>query len=276
MSVFSLQEASYFCNWTTGSPVPDGSFRQWSTMLPNGSTLTEGTSEFDRHRQLANRECDRLLFLAASHYRRAFDMQVSSGAPWAHVTLYYGAYYAAHSILGMFGAWAIKNSSAVVQVLNGTPSQQQLKVLKNPSAAQGSHQRFWAHFYATAAQLLPMVDVSHRFALQPVGGDSNWLTTTRNDVNYDTHSAVGLIASHKQQFRRSKLRTSLPGVLSTQFSVSESLLAVATQFARELELSSTAMVRLQATGGRRELVRTMISLVPAPAPSRFLRRRWMT
>ena len=67
--------------------------------------LTEGTPEFDEFRDCALRHAERHLLLAASLYRRALDLMIPSSAPWAHVTLYYGAFHAAQSFLAMFGGW---------------------------------------------------------------------------------------------------------------------------------------------------------------------------
>ena len=258
MSLLGVTEAKYFCSkfgGTIGSAA--GSFRTWSRSLGGSSVITEPSIGYDELRDLSLREVERLIFLAASQYRRSFDLQIASAASWAHVTLYYGTFYAAQALLGMFGAWDLQNQR-VLEVVNGTPGSQKFKVVKNLSAGNGSHQRFWDHYYHVVPPLSAGVDPNVRLALQPVLGSAHWLTSTRNDLNYDSFSAIRLVEQHQVRFRRSKFRTTLPGVLATQFQIMEAMLSIVTAFARQFAIAADALSLLTPVGSRRAKMKKLI------------------
>src|SRR5205809_7246035 len=105
MHVFGIAEAQHFCSsFTTRTGASQGSLEVLVRTLPRQTrTLTEGTPIFDDYRACLLRDVDRFLFLSASHYCRFHDLLISSAAPWSFVTAYYGTWFAAQAILGMFG-----------------------------------------------------------------------------------------------------------------------------------------------------------------------------
>ncbi len=189
------------------------------------------------------------------------------------MTLYYGCYYAASALLGMFGAWV--NDWALVEVQAGAPGQQELVVDRKARARSthsGSHQRFWDLFYTACSSLMPWTPSAHRFAIQPIGGSVIWQTENRNALNYDTFAAYTLMAGFQGGFRARSFPVSLPGSMSTQFRVLEALLMIARQFARQFSLQTDALANLKPIGSRQEKMRKLILDGTAHALGRRIRR----
>ena len=69
-------------------------------------------------------------------------MMVPVSAPWAQVTLYYGSFFAANAVLGIFGGWIghTQNGNIAVDVERGASGTQCVEDL---SAAEVSKQRGW-------------------------------------------------------------------------------------------------------------------------------------
>ena len=128
--MFSIQGAQHYCDQfqpvanIAQESLEDFDRRQAQTLR----YIREGTSLFEEYRACALRDTERNLFLAASHYRRALDLMVPSSSHWAHVTLYYGSWFAAHSLLGMFGCQVLSNH--VIEVAQSSPGDQRLLRLR--------------------------------------------------------------------------------------------------------------------------------------------------
>lgn len=242
MAIFGPPQAKHFCaGYTGGTGTPTASFRTYVHSFTVGKTFLEGTVDFDEYRDGVLREVERLLFLAACHYRRSFDLQTPSSSPWAYVTLYYGSYFAAQAILGMFGGWKHKKANIVIDVANPAAGAQSLVVRKRTSTYAGSHQQFWDYFYASTPPLVLWVDAPLRYSLTPLGPGPSWQIDARNDLNYDSTTALAMIGNFEVAVRYSNLRPTLPAVLRTQLVQLEGLLAVATQFAKEFQLQTDAL-----------------------------------
>lgn len=268
-------EAKHFCGGYSGSGGGVGrSFHQLTSTLPPNHTISEGTPLFDEFRDNALREIERLLFLAASHYRRSFDLQITSASSWAHVTLYYGAFFSAQAILGIFGTWKLRDKY-VLDVGNGTPGHQQFIVRKFPHTFKGPHRRFWEYFYSSVVTLSPWIDPSLQLAITPIHARPTWQIDTRNDLNYDTYQAIQLISTFQASFRSSRLRSTLPGVLGTQFEVMEGLLQLAVKFAKENGIATDALASLQPAGNRSKRVRDLVFKVPRPNLERHIKKKLM-
>lgn len=275
MPIFGISEASHFCaNYSAGAGVAAGSFRQQYGSLGVGRKFSEGTPAFAELRDCAVREVERLLFLGISNYRRSFDLLTPAASSWAHVTMYYAAYYCATSLLGMFGAWKLRGSG-ILDVSSGVPGTQFLETRTLSSSYHGSHQKFWDFFYINAAPLAPWVDPSLRFALAPFSSTVTWLIDHRNDINYDSHSACGLLATFQSSFRRSRFPSSLPGALNTQFRLTQALVAITTRFAKDLGVSTDALSLLQPAGRRKLKVRDVVLDACTPNLRRCIRRRML-
>lgn len=270
--MLAISEAKYLCSSAaTVSSTAEPSFRIWASRLRVHQSITEPSPDYDRLVGQTRRELDRLLFLGASHYRRAFDLMQPSSIAWAHVTLYYGSFYSAHALLGMFGVWALDDKK-VLSVVNGTPGTQQFKTNAGYIRGAGSHKAFWDYFYRSVAALLPLVDATLRFALEPVSSDRHWLIKSRNTINYDTQAALALGTDHQQRFRPAALRSSLPGQVGMQLAVLEGLLAIAVGFARSVGLNSDALDGLAPSGSRSDKVKSLIFDAPPTSLGRQAKR----
>jgi hypothetical protein len=273
MPLFGISEAKHFCSGYSGSPgVSAGSFRTLTESFAPGRVFSEGTRDFDELRDCSTREIERLVFLAISQYRRCFDLMIPSAASWALVTMYYGSFFAAKAILGMFGNWQL-SATRIIDVVQSTPGAQRLSVRRISSSYRGPHQRFWELFYSGVATLLPWVDSSFHYALQPVSGDVAWLIGTRNDVNYDSFLSFASITTFQSAFRRSRFPASLTGSLSTHFSVMDGLVQLTVGFAKQFDLDTDSLNSLAGSGSRPAKVRTLILDQRLPDLRRHVRRR---
>ncbi len=273
MAILDVSEAKHFCQGYQSTPgVAQGSFRTWSQGLRLNHNFTEGTPSFNEYRDISLREVERLLFLAASQYRRSFDLQLPSASNWAHVTLYYGAFFSAQSLLGAFGCWKLRNKNLVLEANNGQPGQQSFNVQQFTTTYNGSHQQFWDLFYSRIGGLAPWIDPALRIAINPVSGVRTWQIDNRNTINYDSYEALQLMVSFKSSFRKTKFRTSLPGTLSTQFFVMEALLTIASQFVQELGIATDALDVLDRSLNRRLKFKNLIISANIPNLERHVRK----
>ena len=189
---------------------------------------------------------------------------IPSSSPWAHVTLYYGSWYASRALLGMFGC-TVFSSPNVVDVSKGSPGQQELrlrKIGKKPgqqyTTFTGSHRIFWDIFYIAAQALIPMVDPRFAAVLSPIGGDPVWQIQHRNEVNYDSLIGFRLAEDFDRSFSKQGFPGCLPGVLSTQFRILETLLELVYSYANQVGLSTDALDGLGRPAPLRDKVRHLI------------------
>jgi hypothetical protein len=261
MQLFDFTEAQHFCApLTAHQPGTGQSLTAFHKGLPPKTTLLqEGTTQFDVHRVSLLNAVERWILFGVADYRRALDMFIPSNAPWAHVTLYYSSFFGANAILGMFGGWL--DHQRMVEVDQGTPGTQTFRIskrLKSPSGYRGSHKIFWDNFYeGCSSTIAPWVPTELEPAVLPVNGDRTWLTTARNQVNYDMHGAVTGVKLFDSNFNPRRLRT-LSGALGQQFEVTECMLKLAIYFATHLKVYSFAYEGL-GTGARAKLFRELVS-----------------
>jgi hypothetical protein len=273
MAIFAMPEAAHFCGGYSGAPMPaGGSFRSWTSSLSTGRVFTEGTSDFAELRDASLREAERFLFLAMCSYRRVFSLMTVSLSAWAHVTMYYSAFFAASSLLGMYGCWAL-NKNRIIDVTRSSPGAQQLTIRRWTSTYGGSHKAFWDLFYGNVSSLAPWVDLPLRGAIAPVSGDVVWQIDSRNEINYDSFAACELMRDFQQSFRRSRAVSTLPGALRTQFNIMEAMLRLTASFAKDFGLETDALDLLQPAGQRRVKVRELILQDDLPELERLVRRR---
>ena len=100
MRIFTIDGAGHYCGqFERNVGTVNQTLEEFKkTRLEGRNRINEGTALFDEYRACALRDADRCLLLAASHYRRALDLMVPSSSHWAHVTLYYGTWFAAHAL----------------------------------------------------------------------------------------------------------------------------------------------------------------------------------
>lgn len=267
MRIFGIREADYYCSsFVRSSGDAEGSIEDFrkSRLGTPGRMITEGTSLFDQYRDCSLRDVERWLFFSASQYRRSLDLMIPSSSPWAHVSLYYGSWYASRALLGMFGC-TVFSPKCIVHVSKGSPGKQELRlegIGKRPgqqyTTYRGSHQVFWDMFYTAAKSLVPMVDPRFAAVLSPVAGDVTWQIQHRNDVNYDSFIGLRLAEDFDRSFSKQAFPGCLPGVLSTQFRILEALLELAYSYARQFGLSTDALVGLGPPAHLRDKVRLLI------------------
>ena len=248
MRTFSIVGANYYCDaFVPRSGVAEKSPEEFRReRLERIGSIAEGTELFDDYRACALRDTERSLFLSASHYRRALDLMIPSASHWAQVTLYYGAWFAARALLGMFGCGVLGNH--VVHVSRSAPGEQELRVERIGSGegryyvpGGGSHRRFWEIFYRTVPSFSRFVDVEHATALSPVSSNRAWQIEQRNRVNYRTDESLSVARAFGKTFVDREFPDCLPGVLHTQYKVSEGILAVGSSFAARFGLATDAL-----------------------------------
>src|SRR5664279_1872798 len=136
MKLFDIPEAQHFCKpLTAPSPGTGQSLTSFHKQTPIRHILHEGTPEFEIHRISLLNSIERWILFGVADYRRALDMFIARNAPWAHVTLYYASFFGANAILGMFGGWL--DHERMVEVSNGTPNSQALRLLKKLHSPSG-------------------------------------------------------------------------------------------------------------------------------------------
>ena len=274
MNIFGPTEARHYCGSFGSTPgMANGSLRDYVAITLKGTTtLVEGTQGFAAYRDCSLRDVERFMFLAVSQYRRFADLMLGSSASWAYVTLYYGSYYAANALLGMFGGWV--NNRTVIDVEVNAPGQQALRISRGVKTIyQGSHRAFWECFYDAVAPLYPWADRTLGFALQPVSGSVTWQIDNRNLINYDSFAAHEFMAQFHAGFRRSKFPAALPGVLNTQYQVFEALMLLTCSFMRQFGLVTDALAGFPSGGNRRAKIRALVFEAETPNLGVRLRRR---
>ena len=250
MRLFGVNEAKHFCKgFFVGPATYSGSLKDFYRlcMEPRRSTaITEGATVFEDYRVCLLREAERSVFLSISQYRRAVDLMVQSACPWCQVTLYYGAWFAAHAILGLLGGAIFPRR--VIGVERGAIGKQTFRARKIGSGAAnentlytGSHRVFWDLFYGAVRTLRPSVDPRLSAVLSPVTGDKVWLIDRRNEVNYDMQTALDLCSQFPNATPGAALPASLPGTLGTQWGITEGLVQLASWLCGELEIATDAL-----------------------------------
>lgn len=263
--MFSLRGATHYCGSFQSRPgIAQQSledFRQ--ARLQRRSSIREGTSLFDEYRACSLRDVEGSLFLAASHYRRALDLMVPSSSHWAQVTLYYGAFFAARALLGMFGCGILNRH--VIHVSQSSPGNQELRIERIGSGPdryyvteKGSHRQFWEIFYQTVPPVQSLVDVKFAAALAPISSSNTWLIEQRNNINYKTPDSLSIAEAFGKSFTEDRFPDSLPGTLQTQYRVSEGMLGASCSFARTFGLATDALNFLNSSASFAQVVKEYI------------------
>jgi hypothetical protein len=272
MRLFGIPEAAYYCTSfasTSGDAELSLDMFQKNRLSGRRVSLVEGTSIYGAYRDCSLRESERSLFFAASCYRRSVDMMICSSAPWALVTIYYGCWYAARALLGIFGCTIF--ADMVVDVVKGSPGGQELRVRKigngldrQPTTYRGSHRQFWDLFYQAVTSLRPLVQANLVAALSPIAGDPIWLIQSRNEINYDSWHGLRLSLDFERTFSEAVFPNCLPGPLGTQFAILELLLDISYSYAMQLGLRTDALDSVGKTRTLRDKVAELVYDVTVP------------
>ena len=267
MNIFGLAEAGYYCSsFSSAGGDAEGSINDFQrNYLHSGTIIAEGTQVFQQYRDCSLRDIERSLFFAASHYRRSLDLMTLSASPWAHVTLYYGSWYASHALMGMFGCTIFGNKKLIIDVNRGTPGTQELRVRRIGTSIgqeycnlKGSHRIFWGLFYVFAQQLRPYLSARFAAALSPITGNSLWQIDTRNNVNYDSFIGINLAEDFGRTFSKNGFPGCLPGVLNTQFKILETILELIYSYAKQFNLRTDSLDLIGGPAGLDRKVRQLI------------------
>ena len=278
MRLFSLAEASHFCSNYT-QEVGDSEYKIsdfYARHLAHVTTMAEQSRRFSEYRACLLREIERNLFLSIGQYRRSLDLMLSSSSHWAFVTIYYGSWYAAQAILGLYGGRVFKKD--VIDVGVGTPGNQRLDrrrigngVGEEPTLTTGSHRNFWKIYYNSVTSLVPTIPVELTMAVSPVSANEFWQIEARNEINYETFSAIDLNNDFQAAFSATSFPASLPGPLSTQYQVAEAMIEYAFGVASSLHVATDALA-LYGTSGLKSKIRQHIYSAKAPALVRRSRK----
>lgn len=281
MRIFGQAEALHYCSLFTSQPgLAEGPIRDYFKLGLGGTNqrIREGSQQFEEFRSCSLRDVERSLFLAASHYRRCLDLAIASSASWAHVTVYYGSFYSARAILGLFGVTVL--SKKVIDVSRSSPGRQELRVRsigngrgKQPSTYSGSHRQFWDLFYMAMTPLKPQLPSNLAFGFAPVSANPIWQIEERNRVNYDPVSAIQMTEDFQSSFLPSTFPLSLPSSLTTQFRVFEALLEIAFLYSSQFGLQTDALNNLVPAGDLRTKVRELVYKPRAPGLVRMTKKK---
>ncbi len=265
MVIFDETEAQYYCqNYNSTYGVLTESINDYyQRSLTTSQNLQEGTNKFDEFRCYLMREVERNLFLSAASFNISHRLMSSGFSSWNYITLYYGAFFSARALLGMFGVY-LKTPSIAIDVSTGNVGNQSLRIrrnrqLRNISTATGSHQMFWDFFYQAISPLHTYItDAKLRFALYPISSDPYWQICNRNDINYDTIKALNIIHNFETNFEKSQFPSSLPGALNTQFLITEALTLIAFQYAKKFNIKTDALSFLSGRKERQDKIKRFI------------------
>ncbi len=248
MRLFTQAEAAhFFTNFTAESGDSQfGIDDFYDNHLRHTASVSENTQRFNQYRACLAREAERSLFLSISQYRRSLDLMMSSSAHWAFVTLYYSSWYAAQSILAMYGGRVFYQ--CVMDVGIGTPGAQRLdrrqignKIGQESVGSRGSHKVFWEIYYNSVTSLAGIVPATLTFAVNPHLNDSFWQIDLRNNYNYRTYLALDLQHDFTNSFVQATYPLSLPGNLRTMNQVAEEMLEFACLTARNVGLATDTL-----------------------------------
>ncbi|MCW5875323.1 MAG: hypothetical protein KIS85_00445 [Anaerolineales bacterium] len=276
--IFLEPEAEYFCS--NFAALGGDALLPLEDFLANKVTrkkISEGSALFNDLRDSWLREIQRLLFLAASQYVRSHDLLLTSSAYWAHVTMYYGTWYAAKALLGMFGCHI--RSRDVFEVERGDQGFQTItktQIGNGPTQIfvphGGSHQRFWHLFYSATPPIASLLEPRLSVALSGVLGNTMWLISERNDVNYKTDISFRAITQFQGSFDPNNFPASLRGTLATQYRILDLLLEVAFLFAHRFSLNTDSLSALNAGSTFGERIEQLVvnGIVPNNLNKRLL------
>jgi hypothetical protein len=251
-------EAQHFCAGFVRARTAQQSFRSWARTLSAGTKFSEGGARFDTMRDMSLCEVERLLLLSSSHYRRAHDGFAEVSSAWSYVTLYYGSFFAARALLGLFGVW-LTDRKKVLMVQRTNPGQQQFECRSYSSpTGSGSHAQFWELYYGEMTALSAYLSVDDRFAVTSPVADFDWQSQERNRVNYDSFEAIDLANQFRLGFTSTGFPASLPGTLNTQYKYLETVLRVAGNYAHMFGLNTDALDTLCNLPDRRQRVRQLV------------------
>lgn len=265
MKIFDVNQAKSYCSqYSAGRGNCQGSLRTYfRSELKNINLLREGTTKFNEYRDCVLRNVERFLFLAASNYKTSHELMRICSASWSHVTLYYASYFSASAILGMFGAY-IETPYILVKVRNGDVGSQELEILRNKAVKSqttygGNHQMFWDFFYRAVRSLHAWIQEPELLlAIKPISSDPCWQINNRNEINYDSFKALDLSREFSANFNLGRFPSNLPGILNTQFTITESLVLLAFKYARDFGVSTDALDILSTAISRGDKIDALI------------------
>ncbi len=224
MRSLSQSGATHFCNGFSAS-TPSLGMREFTRKIKGSHGLIrERTPLYTEYRDSLLREADRSLYLSISCFRRAHDLLIPSSSFWAHVTLYYGSWFAAHNILSLFGSWADGGTS--IEVQRDAPNSQEF-VFRRTKATTGSHHSFWTSYSTAMRSHQFWIDPKFALALNAINGNPSWQIEARNRVNYQSSEAFDLRKAFDASFDINNFPISLPGDIATQYEVTKATLYLA-------------------------------------------------
>jgi hypothetical protein len=215
-------------------------------MASRSLMFTEGTSQYNDFRRNLLKDADRQLFLGISNFRRSHDLLTSGSSFWAHVTLYYSSWFAAQSVLAVFGCWT--DGRVEIDVLHDKPGSLQFTSRKLPSTRDaGGHREFWSSYYDTMRKHRLWIDPLFTPAVDPVKNDPHWQIDTRNRINYHPGIAFDAVERFESSFDATKFPSTLPGEIATQYQVSRSGILLAAKLASDFSLTTDVFSALAKT-----------------------------
>lgn len=239
MRLFSDSAAKHFCALPMAQLQPREEIESIVARI-GAKHMVEGSGDYEGYRQNLLRDAERLYYLALGAYRRAHNLMLPGNVSWAHVTLYYASWYAAHAIIACFGGWVGKKK--FVEVAHDQAGAQALRAGANPGGLGGSHQSFWKTFYVAVRPLKTIVEPEWAPALDPISNNLTWQIDTRNRINYQLDGARRLQAMHAASFNAAQFPSSLAGDIATQYEITRCMIGAAAQFLHEMAVATDEFV----------------------------------
>jgi hypothetical protein len=199
----------------------------------------EGTAEFNELRYCLLRESEQSLLMALNCYARGLEGLRSSSAYWSAVSLYYAAFFAAKSVLGMYGCWMAGPKSWIDVINSGAGKIKLQHKTSSYNNMNGSHKVTWIAYYDTMATLASFLTSKNAvIAKTPVNNQKTWLIETRNDLNYYPQSALNAAHDFESSFNAASVPSCFKGRLQTMLKVSQACVLFSKESALRVGLST--------------------------------------
>lgn len=266
---FDLKGARHFADpRRVAHPILAESFTAFlAREVEPGTVLHEGTTPFESFRAQALREVDRYWLLALSNHRRSQDLLRPAAASWAWVTAYYGSYFAAHAILGLFGV-TCRPRHYLVEVQHNSPGAQELASLSfapDPKGQSGgSHERFWTSFYEYAQLFRAGLPPALKSAVDPVNGDPGWQIEQRSKQNYDSFEALQTAYQVNASFQATRFPDSLSPDFARQLNLTASMIDLLLWLCHDFKLDTDCFDPLGARGSRQQTAERFVRRFEGP------------
>lgn len=256
MNLLSLPQAQQFVQSFGLAPTARGrSVEEILLALNKASKVKAGTQQYGEFRDALLRHAEAGLLLSTSNFRRSLEMIHGSSASWAHVTLYYSAWYSAQSISAMLGGLLYGKWSVEV-VSDHSGSYIQVSKLHQPG---GQHERFWQAYFGGIQSFRAWIPANLRYTVDPYNQEPTWMSDARNVVSYRLLRALEAGIDLNAVFDTAAFPNCLSGSLGIQYEATIGLLELAFWLCREVRLQTGVLTWLGNGATRKSILESILS-----------------